>query len=910
MSAINVQWTPNEQGLQQILQLLADSKKGSTEVQKHCTEQFAYFNKNVVDFNNYLAFIFVQMKQQDPSIRQAAGLLLKTNLRRDFETILPQAMEHIKALILEGIRDPIHYIRSTAGNVMTSLIYHQGLKSWPQALPTLVQYIESNDFNTVDGSFSALLKICEDIGDQLDSEELGRPLNFLIPKFIQYMAHPHESIRKMAVACVIQFLPLMPNALLVNMEQFMKRISSMANDQSSRIRKYVCRAFIALLEHPNYLKPIFDNVVDYIIHCTTDTSDEVLALEACEFWTAIAENESCHDFMKPLQAHLPKIVPILVKGMVYNEMNRQILDEESYIPDSDQDIKPFFPSSKARDFHNPNAAPSLLQGDVASPNVTSPNEEEDDDDDFDSEFDGHSDWNLRKCSASSLDIFSNIYGNDLLVTLLPEIQKRLQNNVPWEERECAILALGAIAEGCKTGMYKHLPSLIPYLIGVLNDPKPLVRSITCWTLSRYSKWIVEQPNEDEYFKPLLAALLQKIIDSNKRVQEAACSAFATLEEVAHMRLVPYLPHILKTFQGAFDIYQKKNLFILYDAIRTLADVVGQELNKQTYINMLMPPLINKWNKLADNDKNIFPLLECLTGVATALQSGFIHFAAPVYQRCLRLIENTYVEQEQARMHKDTNTLDKDFIVCSLDLMSGIIEALGPSVEELIAKTNTLVLVKKCMLDREYDVRQSAFGVVGDMAKICIGQLRPVLGDYLVILIKNISSSGPSVASNACWAIGVISLQIGVEMKPFISDILQKTIPLINQTKNNISLAENVAITLGRLGLVCPDAVAPHLPTFSQNWCLALHSIRNQTEKEHAYKGLCTLIRFNPQGVFNTFPFVCDAIASYDNASIELKQEFHKILHGFKQSMGQQPWQAYFARFPDKLQAILRTNYGL
>jgi transportin-1 len=58
----------------------------------------------------------------------------------------------------------------------------------------------------------------------------------------------------------------------------------------------------------------------------------------------------------------------------------------------------------------------------------------------------------------------------------------------------------------------------------------------------------------------------------------------------------------------FDI-QHKNLLILYDAIGTLADSVGHHLNKQEYINLLMPPLIQKWNLLKDDDKDLFPLLE-------------------------------------------------------------------------------------------------------------------------------------------------------------------------------------------------------------------------------------------------------------------------------------------------------------
>lgn len=65
-----------------------------------------------------------------------------------------------------------------------------------------------------------------------------------------------------------------------------------------------------------------------------------------------------------------------------------------------------------------------------------------------------------------------------------------------------ILALGAIAEGCMNGMTQHLPELIPYLISCLKDKKALVRSITCWTLSRYCHWAVVLPDHS-YLKPLM-----------------------------------------------------------------------------------------------------------------------------------------------------------------------------------------------------------------------------------------------------------------------------------------------------------------------------------------------------------------------------------------------------------------------
>ena len=46
------------------------------------------------------------------------------------------------------------------------------------------------------------------------------------------------------------------------------------------------------------------------------------------------------------------------------------------------------------------------------------------------------------------------------------------------------------------------------------------------------------------YKLILLQLLKRILDANKRVQEAACDAFATLEKEARSKQVPYLHDIL------------------------------------------------------------------------------------------------------------------------------------------------------------------------------------------------------------------------------------------------------------------------------------------------------------------------------------------------------------------------------
>uniref|UniRef100_A0A4W4G0E0 Transportin-1 n=1 Tax=Electrophorus electricus TaxID=8005 RepID=A0A4W4G0E0_ELEEL len=460
---------------------------------------------------------------------------------------------------------------------------------------------------------------------------------------------------------------------------------------------------------------------------------------------------------------------------------------------------------------------------------------------------------------------------------------------------------------CMQGMIAYLPELIPHLVQCLADKKALVRSITCWTLSRYAHWVVSQP-ADAYLKPLMTELLKRILDSNKRVQEAACSAFATLEEEACTELVPYLAYILDTLVFAFSKYQHKNLLILYDAIGTLADSVGLHLNKPEYIQMLMPPLIQKWNQLKDEDKDLFPLLECLSSVATALQSGFLPYCEPVYQRCVNLVQKTLAQaMSQPEVYEAP---DKDFMIVALDLLSGLAEGLGGNVEQLVARSNILTLMYQCMQDKMPEVRQSSFALLGDLTKACFQHVKPCIADFMPILGTNLNPELISVCNNATWAIGEISIQMGVEMQPYVSMVLHQLIEIINRPNTPKTLLENTAITIGRLGYVCPQEVAPMLQQFIRPWCTSLRNIRDNEEKDSAFRGICTMITVNPGGVVQDFIFFCDAVASWVNPKDDLRDMFYKILHGFKNQVGEENWRRFSDQFPLPLKERLAAFYGV
>jgi transportin-1 len=50
----------------------------------------------------------------------------------------------------------------------------------------------------------------------------------------------------------------------------------------------------------------------------TQDDDDSVALEACEYWLSLAEQPICKEVLQP---HIERLIPILVKGMRYSEID-------------------------------------------------------------------------------------------------------------------------------------------------------------------------------------------------------------------------------------------------------------------------------------------------------------------------------------------------------------------------------------------------------------------------------------------------------------------------------------------------------------------------------------------------------------------------------------------------------------
>ncbi|KAH9363586.1 hypothetical protein HPB48_013765 [Haemaphysalis longicornis] len=654
---------------------------------------------------------------------------------------------------------------------------------------------------------------------------------------------------------------------MVHIDNSLADIFRPAACDTARGRKDVCRNLTLLLDDPaGRLVPYMHKVIEFVM-ARTQEPDESVAQEACDFWISLAKQPICREVLAP---HLPRLVPILLQ-----RMKCSYVDEME--PEQDENLLP-------DDYHNEEQVDVIVNEDRSVA------------------YDENSDaleWNLRKSAAAALDELACVFHEVLLDVLLP-VQTEALLHEEWQTKEAGILALGCVAEGCMGSMTPHLPQLVPFLMECLNDDKAQVRFTACWALSRYAYWVGNQPR-DRYLKPLTSHLMRLMLDVNEHVQEAACTGFAALAEEARSDLVPYLNLILSTHARALSLYQRPQRPALYDSIGVLADTMGHYLNRPDYIQLLVPPLIEKFKALKDDDEELLVLLECLCSVATALRSEFMPYSALLFSRCVSIIEQAQEEELVRAAHPDVfDGADKEFVVVALTFLSDLVEGLGDHVAAHVSSSNIVPLLLQCTQDPMAEVRQESFALLGDLVKTCFGQVEPWIPDFFPVLGRNLDSTELPVCSNAVWVIGEICLKLGEAAKPYVHTVVANLVNIINRPDAPKGLLENTAVAIGRLGYVCPEEVAPMLDKFIRPWCLSMRNVSDSEDKDSAFRGLCCMIEVNPVGIASDFVSFCEAVASWVKPKADLKQAFQDIINGFKVFVGENDWQGFVEHFPPAL----------
>eukprot|EP00019_Armaparvus_languidus_P001769 CAMPEP_0168587482 /NCGR_PEP_ID=MMETSP0420-20121227/4901_1 /TAXON_ID=498008 /ORGANISM="Pessonella sp." /LENGTH=626 /DNA_ID=CAMNT_0008622763 /DNA_START=182 /DNA_END=2059 /DNA_ORIENTATION=+ len=619
--------------------------------------------------------------------------------------------------------------------------------------------------------------------------------------------------------------------------------------------------------------------------------DDDIKLAATDFWSAIARTRGCRQLVEP---HIDTLFPLLLQGMVYSDAELAALmnsQDDASVPDDPRDVKPRFANAKQKG----------VGGDAANDDLDSDDDEEEELEDGEIVMR----WTVRKSSARGLDRLCRHFPQRALTLLMPYLTAALQQTQDWRQMEAAILAVGAIADGCFMVIADSLPELIPFLLQCADSPQVLVKTITAWTLSRYSKWVVMQPDHKTYFEPMLFALMLMCTSTSKMVQEAGISALATFEDVACFDLIAYLEPLCRCLMHCLTNFQQRNRFVCYDAIATLAIRLGDELNSPAVVNMLLPPLIEKWRSLPNDSDELYGLFECLTAVSLALGDGLGEFAAPMTRRAIELAQAVVVQVHEFEQHrqeciKQRRPVELDEpqvgpLVASLDLISGVIEGFGETSPALI-DDSIGQLVLACVSTPLFDVRQSAFAVAGDLAVNAPTLIAPHLEELVPALLHNIRPFYIGLSNNVVWTLGELALLLKEQFRDVVPPLLERLLPMMQDEQLHPHLLHNVCVCLGRVAIHHSDQLTPHINSFIKQWCAFVRCMTTDSEKHSAIEGMCALCETAPREIMPHFIFIVDVIASYHGAPPKMKERLHSLLFAYKDAFGEH-WNAFYARVP-------------
>jgi len=902
-------WSPKEQWLKEIIGLLQQTERCTNDQHQQLFKRLKEL-ETFSEFSAYLCHIFVLQTDVNRLCRQRAGLHLKNNVKRFWNSSPREVRQYVQSAIPRALADEQPQIRKFCAAVIGMMVFRGGLDTWTELIPSLVHALQSNDLNAVHGGLKCLEGLC--VGQQVrleanqeDENSYLRTCNLItshpqcgkiVQILINYMGHQQVEFRYVSMECLNRLAMNRSQAFDLNIEAYVSKLYQLGNDDNTMVRKKMCQAFSMLIEsHYPAVANCIDTILEFILHCT-ENGDEQMKIEAADFWPKFA---ACrHTEKEKLLPFLEKLVPVLLNGTRYSQEELAMINEE--INDSgDENIKPW---------HERNT-----------------------EDDFEQEASS-----VRRCFAYAIDKLSLSYKQELLKYLLPEIQARMQHD-NWEVRETAILVLGAVSHGCFHDLEPFLPQIVPTLFNLLDDKVFLIRSISAWAISRFIGWILwNQKDDEKMLVPLLKKLLVLSLDNSQRVQQAAISAVAAILEKGHDRMTPYMKELGAVLKQCLHRYKLKNLPYLFDCLMCLFGFCDRQLlANPELMTEILDICVQRMLVQEDGTPTMFQVTEFLSHAVSKIREEYSRWLKPTWDRLI-LMSISYIQDfqkaEQLKEAKQDFEYPKiETLTAALDCFANIVEAFGTKIKSQIANSSDFFpIISFAMKHKHLNIRRSAMGLLGSILNQVPEYLQPHLNDLLQLSICSLNPHNESLCVNASWFIGLTADKYPKALQPVLESIVEQLATILNMEEPPEMLSPfggveigpsettftSVAITLCRIAEKYPTEISQCMNGFAKAWIYNLGKCFEDAEKDRSYRTMIKILGTRPEVVLTEergFQTLLESIATFFQPSTELNALFTRILQAYKQLIinnNEQDWYNIKAGMHDQLRDFFERKYGL
>jgi len=859
------QWSARQDTLQHIVSILEASLSSNVTNQAHREiQQQVDRLSGEPEFCRYLAFIFSEADTigASPELRYMSSLILLKALRVSLKAKIMDepGLMHVKCSIIKAISDPVDILSRSACSLVSTFVTFTKVSDWPELVQFLKDSLQRSDGNPIAFKSSLLIfeHLCEDCGSQLD-EDPTQPLIVFVPILLECFKNPDPTVRTHALRSINYLMELdeLPAVVSSHAEDILQGFAFLSQDQNVAVKKRVCQGLTLLLAwRMDAVGPHLPSIVQLMV-TAVQSEDGEISIEGCDFFTQLCEEPTVAGPIFIQQINV--LIPSLLNRLPYSEEELMMLndddDQDTAVPDRAEDI---------------------------NPNV---------DDDEDNDY--YSEWSARKAAGLALERIAEILPGDIALPVILPILQQLLSSSDWRMREAALLALGALAGGYMNHLTPHLPQLIPFLLEQTKDPKGLVRIMACWTLVKYTEWAMNSGVEG-IIKEYVVALTRCMTDRNKKVQHSACSSLAAFTEQAGELMNPLLVDLSDHIVQAYTIYQVNNKLTVLDLIGTLYEHCKTGMSQPQIFNKVVPVIWNEFEKMDNENRYILFYLECFSNILRSSGTNFGPVSRPLYNRCIHIIETTLTMIVAAPMAgENAEDLDREFMNGALDVISAFADGFQSEFQNLWDPAGFLPLLSEILKDNDVDTLQVSFALVGDLARVAINDLKPLLPQAITVICRHVypvEEHAVNLSSNASWALGLIAVGLGPDLRHFSPVITQQLVMSLMTDNMEELLQFNSAISLGRVAVSCPDVVSGYLGECGGHWCGAYTSMCSDDsevddlEKQHCLEGLFKAILFNPASISPHFTNLVVCLLSIKDASSGMVQACNQVIAQVKQAL--------------------------
>lgn len=683
--------------------------------------------------------------QQQPYVRQAAGLAIKNSLSaRDSVRQYEQSQRwlsldvnnrsQIKSLVLTSLSTKA--IGAAAAQVVSAIAAIElPVNQWPDLVPTLLSNVtDASDEAKRMTTLVAIGFVCESV----PADTLAARSNEILTAVVQgaRKEEPSTDVQNAAINALYNSLDFVRE----NFEREGERnyiMQVVCEATQSPTTEVQIGAFKCLVRIMNlyYSKMGFymERALFGLTVLGMQNPEEGVALQAIEFWSTVCDEEI--------------------------ELALEAIEAAEYGEPVERESKNFAKVAL------PEILPVLLKL------LTQQDEDATDDE-----------WNVSMAAGTCLSLLAQTVTDDIVQPIVPFVESNIRST-EWNGREAAVMAFGSILDGPDSRVLSPLVTqALPTLIEMIRDPSIHVKDTTAWTLGRISDVLIDCIKPDIHLHELVSALVAGLND-NPRIIGNCCWSLMNLADqlqgiedadgnIQTSPLSPYYEGILQTLMRVSDrptndnnsrtsSYEAISTFIAQspqDSLQTISQVTVALLERMEQLLGIQNQLLGtddraNWNELQSN------LCSAITSVIRRLGREIKPLADRIMTILLSLIStsgkhSTVLEDAFLAIGSLTSALEVDF--------QPYLEAFMPFLYQALKS------------HEEYQLCSISVGLIGDICRGLGEGSAPYCNNFMNVLLENLASPllHRSVKPPILSAFGDIGLAIGGQFEPYLPVTMQ------------------------------------------------------------------------------------------------------------------------------------------